>query len=451
MSQPIFALIDGNSFYASCQIAFNPALACRPVVVLSNNDGCIVAANQIAKNLNAELIAKIGHLGQGGYASARPKNMMFQPYFKVKWLLDKHHAAVFSSNYELYADMSSRMHNIVGTFGAQQEIYSIDESFLDLTAMPGSTSLTELALKIKETVNQHIGIPVAVGIGHSKTLAKLANHLAKKQPAFQGVLDLTSLSELTLNAYLAKVDIGNVWGIGRQLSQKLEEDRIINALALKEANPKRIRKKYGVVVERTLQELNGQSCLALETIQMPKKQIVSSRSFGHEVVHYEQMEQAVVSYISVAAAKLRKQKSQCKLVTVSIRTNPFKGAPFSASHTLPLIYESNNTILLAKMAKRALRKIWVNGLAYHKASVALSEISSTQALQEDLFSPNPIYSGNPKQTRLMNLMDTLNQTNGKGALFLASAGIEQKNSWKMNRKLMSNRYTTRWNELLEVI
>ncbi|PLA74158.1 DNA polymerase V subunit UmuC [Hydrogenovibrio sp. SC-1] len=447
----LFALVDGNSFYASCEIAFQPKLARRPVVVLSNNDGCIVAANAVAKSLGEQWMRQRGSLGSGGYRSAVPTNMMFQPYFKIKPLLDRYQAAVFSSNYELYADMSSRMHRLVGHFAPRQEIYSIDESFLDLSGL-SHLDLTDYGLQIKQTVQQGIGIPVAVGIAQTKTLAKLANHLAKKQLSQQGVFDLTQFKDETLNALLAQVGVEKIWGIGRQLSKQLKQDHIQTVYDLKIANSKRIRKRYGVVVERTLRELNGESCLALESVRANKQQIICSRSFGIAVQSYQEMESAVVNYVCRAAEKLRQQQSVCNFVTVWVTTNPFddKRPVYRNQQTIGLIYPSDNSSLLTKLVKRALKQIWVPGLSYQKAGVILSEIATKGALQEDIFAPNPTYSGNPKQAKLMALMDQLNLTSGKNTLFLAAAGMPDKQGWQMKRDLMSPRYTTCWDELLTV-
>lgn len=448
---PLFALVDGNSFYASCEIAFQPKLANRPVVVLSNNDGCIVAANAVAKSLGEQWMQQRGSLGSGGYRSAVPTNMMFQPYFKIKPLLDRYQAAVFSSNYELYADMSSRMHRLVGRFAPRQEIYSIDESFLDLSGL-SHLDLTQYGLQIKQTVQQGIGIPVAVGIAQTKTLAKLANHLAKKQLSQQGVFDLTQFKDEALNALLAQVGVEKIWGIGRQLAKQLQQDHIQTVRDLKMANAKRIRQRYGVVVERTLRELNGESCLALESVRANKQQIICSRSFGIALQRYQEMESAVVNYACRAAEKLRQQQSVCNFVTVWVTTNPFddKRPVYRNQQTIGLIYPSDNSSLLTKLVKRALKQIWVPGLSYQKAGVILSEIAAKGALQEDIFAPNPTYSGNPKQAKLMALMDQLNLTSGKNTLFLAAAGIPDKQGWHMKRDLMSPRYTTCWDELLTV-
>lgn len=453
-SQPrsIFALVDGNAFYASCEIAFNPSLEKRPVVVLSNNDGCIVAANQIAKNLNTELLAHGGNLGQGGFASATPQNMMFQPYFKMKWLLDKHQAAIFSSNYELYGDMSNRMHSITRSFALRQEIYSIDESFLDFTGLEHLHNLTNYGQTIRKKVKQDIGIPVAIGIAHSKTLAKLANRLAKKRGQTQDVLDLTHLDAAQLDALLSQVEVANIWGIGKRLSHQLRHQGILNAKNLKYADTNLIRKQYGVVVERIVRELRGESCLNLEDITNPKKQILSSRSFGEPIHDYRSLESSVIHHVVRAAEKLRQQNSVCHYLTVTIRTNPFQRQTphYANSQTIALIYPSDDSILLTKLAKRALKRIWRAGFFYHKSGVVLSEISPKGLVQGDLFAPNPSYSNNPKQAALMNIIDQLNTKNGKGTIFLGAQGIQKKASWQMKRERMSPRYTTCWEELLSV-
>ncbi|MEA3405324.1 MAG: Y-family DNA polymerase [Pseudomonadota bacterium] len=408
---PTFALIDGNSFYASCQMVFDPSLQNRPVVVLSNNDGCVVAANAIAKSLDKQ---QDRNFGQGGYHAARTDSMMFQPYFKVAHFLKKNNAAVFSSNYELYADMSQRMHSIIGQFSPHQEIYSIDESFLDLSSLR-IQNLTHYGQQIKQRVGQWIGIPVAVGIAPSKTLAKLANHLAKKQPDLNGVLDYSALSESTQTALLKTVKVGNIWGVGKRLSQQLQNNQILTAYDLQQACPKAIRKQYSVNVERIVQELNGQACLLLNETHPNKQQIVSSRSFGTLVTDYNSMKQAVASYTATAAEKLRKQKSTCKRISVFITTHKHKTdkPQYRNLYQIPLIYPTDNSVLLSKMAIRALDHIWLAGYEYQKASVTLSELSDKGALQTDLFAPNPKFSGNIQSDRLMNVVDKLNLKMGR--------------------------------------
>lgn len=444
---PTYALVDGNSFYASCQIAFQPNIEKHPVVVLSNNDGCVVAANQIAKDLEKNALPDYG---SGGYRAAHSKSMMFQPYFKVAPLLKKHNTVVFSSNYELYADMSQRMHSITAQFTHRQEIYSIDESFLDFSHI-SAPQLNEHAFALKHRVKQWIGIPVAVGMGQSKTQAKLANHLAKTVPQFNGVLDLGNLPPSTQDALYKQVKVGNVWGIGKKLSQKLSRYNIETAYDLKFANIKTLRKCFSINLEKTIRELNGEACFKFEENPNDKKSIVSSRSFGTLVEDFASLREAITYYTGIAAEKLRQQNSVCQCITVAITTPRFqRNLPqYSNQLTLPLIYPSNNTILLSKMANHALQTIWKSGYRYQKASVTLSHIKPKHALQIDLFVPDSAYSSNRKSECLMHTVDILNKKMGKQTIQLASSGLRNK-QWKMNRRLMSPRYTTRWEELLLV-
>ena len=357
----IFALIDANSFYASCEIAFQPGLINRPVVVLSNNDGCIVAANAHAKALNRYLTKP---LGAGGYRAAQPTSILFQPYFKVERLLKAHKTKVFSSNYELYADMSQRLHTLIGQFAPKQEIYSIDESFLDLTGF-ASHNLTDYGQQIRQTILRGLGLPVAVGIGRSKTLAKLANHLAKKGD-FSGVLDLTVLSEPAINLLLKNVAIGDIWGIGKQLRQQLQNVGIHSALDLKLADPNKLSKRFSVNILRSHLELNNQACLQLDEIDEPKQQILRSRSFGQAVSERQDLRQALVSFASRAAEKLRAQGSVCQAVTVFCTTNPFKpeqGA-YRNSCSLRLTLATDDTRLIAEQVKLGVDKLWREGFVY---------------------------------------------------------------------------------------
>ncbi|MGC9386841.1 MAG: Y-family DNA polymerase [Hydrogenovibrio sp.] len=444
----VFALVDGNSFYASCQVAFDPSLRQRPVVVLSNNDGCIVAANDRAKGVDEQLKQAHQTFGQGGYQAARPESLMYQPYFKVKPFLDDMGAAVFSSNYELYADMSNRMHAILGTFSNRQEIYSIDESFLELSQV-AHLDLTAYGQEIKRTVRQCLGLPVAVGIAPSRTLAKLANHLAKKVAGYDGVLDLTVLAPTTLEALLETVPVDKVWGIGRRLSPQLRELGVETACDLKRCDVKWVRSRFSVTVARIVRELNGESCLDAAEMPDGQRQIISSRSFGRPLTQLAPMQEAVSSYAARAAEKLRQQGRVCQAVTVSVRSSPFasKHAFYQASHTVPLIYPSDHTVLLVKQAKRALKRIWRVGVAYQKATVVLSGVAAKGAVQLDCFAPEPRYSPNERAERLMAVMDQLNQTWGRGTVQLASAGMQNGQAWRMRRERMSPRYTTRWDEL----
>ena len=428
----MFALVDGNAFYASCETLFRPDIAHLPVVVLSNNDGCVVAANARAKKLG---------------------DIMLQPYFKVRGILEKHQTAVFSSNYELYADLSQRMHSLLGSFAPQQEIYSIDESFLDFTGMT-HWDLSAVGQQMKQAVQQQLGLPVAVGIGATKTLAKAANHLAKKQEALQGVLHLSapSLALQEIDQLLSAMSVANVWGVGRQWSGKLKQMGIQTACDLKYASRKNIRTKFGVVLERTVAELNGQVCQNLELIPTAKQQIISSRSFGEPVITYQAMRDAVAAYTSRAVEKLRQQNAVCKRIQVSIMTNAFRRqeAQYCNWASVSLIYPSAHTGHLIERATSCLNRIWRDGFAYKKALVMLTEISEVEVQQFDLFADHPRYSRNVQADSLMQVMDQINHKYGRGTLHSAATGQDRQADWQMKRSLHSPRYTTHWDELLLV-
>ncbi|QCU90861.1 Y-family DNA polymerase [Thiomicrorhabdus sediminis] len=440
---PIYALVDGNSFYASCQIAFQPHLKNRPVVVLSNNDGCIVAANDIAKALDTPK-----NYGTGGYRAAKPTSMMFQPYFKVAALLKRHKAVIFSSNYELYQDMSQRMHAISAQFSDSQEIYSIDESFLDFSGLT-PMQREQQAQQLKQRVMQWIGIPVAVGIGRTKTEAKLANHLAKKLPTQNGVMDLTEFDPSARALLYKKTPVDKVWGIGRQVSTRLQQIGINTVYDLQNADNKTLRKCFSVNLERTIRELNGQACFALQQTPQAKKSIVSSRSFGLLVDDFQQMRQAVSSYMAIAAEKLRHQQHLCRVVSVYISTPKHQAvAQYRNQHSIALVEPSDNTIVLNKMALTALKEIWRPEFKYQKAAVMLSGLLPDSGIQADLFGEPVMTSQTQAETsaKLMQTIDQINRKMGKKTLQLASCG-QGKTAWQMKRNLISPRYTTRWPEI----
>lgn len=437
------ALVDANSFYASCEIAFNPALAKRPVVVLSNNDGCIVAANSHAKALLRQFKS---NQPVNGFKAAQVGSMMFQPYFKVKHYLARYHTAVFSSNYELYADMSNRLHRLLSQFAPIQEIYSIDESFLDLSGM-NECNLTHYGQHIRHTIQRGLGLPVAVGIASTKTLAKLANHLAKQQPQYQHVLDLNALTPSVVDLLLKQVAIDDVWGIGKAHSQTLKTQGICNAYQLKTLSPRHAKQRFSINLERIIHELNGQNCFTLAPQTESKQQIMTSKSFGRPITSLHEMEQAVATYCARAAEKLRAQHSTCHTIGVSIRTNPFQQpALYYSNHYLQgLVSPSDNSSLLIKMAKHALKTIWRDGFAYHKASVILSDLQPKHTLQLDIFAPQ--YSNHPKADQLMQVMDQINHKMGRGTVKVAAEGLAGQTDWTMRRNYCSQRYTTRWHEL----
>ena len=301
MPNRAIALIDVNNFYVSCERVFNPKLEGRPVVVLSNNDGCAVARSNEVKVLGVK---------------------MGQPWFQLKDLARKHGIVAYSSNYALYADMSNRVMSILAMFSPNQEIYSIDECFLDLSGFR-RTNHADYGQRIRKRIKQWTGLPVCVGIGSTKTLAKLANHIAKKNPEFNAVCDLNSLSLEQQADWFQRIEVGEIWGIGRRLAPRLHEIGIKTVLDLKTASPSQLRARFSVVMEKIIREINGTACIELEEINPPKKQIVSSRSFGIPVSDLASLEESVSLYISRAAEKLRRQQSFAGTVHVSIRTSPF--------------------------------------------------------------------------------------------------------------------------------
>ena len=415
-----FALVDGNNFYVSCERVFQPKLEGRPVVVLSNNDGCAVARSAEVKALGVP---------------------MGTPWFKLKDLARKHGIVALSSNYELYADLSNRMMGLLGQYSPDQEIYSIDECFLGLGGFE-RYDLIKYGQEIRQKVKQGIGIPVCVGFAATKTLAKLANHCAKKGLAgVEGVCDLGQLSPSDRTRLFSSLPVNEIWGVGRRLSVKLAERQIETVEDLRRADARLIKREFSVVLERTISELNGESCLALEDVAPRKQQIISSRSFGTPVHTLEGLGEAVASYIAIAAAKLRKQGSLAGIIQVYIMTNPFKpdDPQYSKGVSIPLPESSDDTLRLTKVALWALKKIYRPGFAYKKAGVALLNFSDASGVQLGLFSTRH------DNTRLMHVMDQINGIWGRGTLHSAAEGIQKE--WKMRRELKSPGYTTRWDQL----
>ena len=426
MSHRAIALIDVNNFYVSCERVFNPKLEGKPVVVLSNNDGCAVARSNEVKALGVK---------------------MGQPWFQLKDLARKHGIIAYSSNYALYADMSNRVMSILGMFSPEQEIYSIDECFLDLTGFR-RCSHSGYGQRIRQRIKQWTGLPVCVGIGSTKTLAKLANHMAKKNPEFNGVCDLNGFSREQQDQWFNRIDVGEVWGVGRRLAPRLHDMGIRTVLDLKQSDPAHMRSHFSVVMEKMIREINGTSCIELEEMHQPKKQILSSRSFGIPVSDLPSLEESVSLYVSRAAEKLRRQQSHAGVVYVYIRTSPFnpRQKHYANSISLPLSTPSDNTIILTKAALWGLRKIYRRGYCYQKAGVMLSELVPRRYRQLDLFSPASTAEADKKSTQMMSVIDQINARMGRGTIKLASEGFKQ--PWKMKQGNKSPNYTTNWEELV---
>ncbi len=415
----MFALVDVNSFYASCETVFRPDLKGRPVVVLSNNDGCVIARSAEAKGLVT----------------------MGAPYFKQKEIFRRHGIVAFSSNYELYADMSNRVMTTLEEMAPRVEIYSIDEAFCDLTGVSNCCNLEAFGREIRQTVLQHTHLTVGVGIAPTKTLAKLANFAAKKwQRQTGGVVDLSGVERQ--RKLMAALPVGEVWGIGRRMSKKLEAMGIHTVLALADTPTALIRKHFSVVLERTVRELRGESCLGFEEYTPHKQEIICSRSFGERVTDYEAMRQAICSYAARAAEKLRAEHQYCRFISAFVKTSPFAlNEPYygnSASTKLLTPTEDSRDIIEA--ATHCLDIIWREGLRYQKAGVMLGDFFSSGVAQLNLFDENP-----PRRNsaELMTLIDKLNEQ-GRGTIWFAGQGIEQQ--WQMKREMLSPRYTTRFSD-----
>lgn len=417
----MFALCDVNSFYASCETVFRPDLKGRPVVVLSNNDGCVIARS----------------------AEAKPFVKMGEPYFKQKDLFRHHGVVCFSSNYELYADMSNRVMTTLEEMSPRCERYSIDELFCDLTGIRNCRDLTEFGREIRATVLQRTHLTVGVGIAQTKTLAKLANHAAKRwQRQTGGVVDLSDVARQ--RKLMAVLPVEDVWGVGRRLTKKLESMGIKTVLQLADTDIGFIRKHFSVVLERTVRELRGQPCLELEEFPSVKQEIICSRSFGSRITEYEEMREAICSYAARAAEKLRNEHQHCRFISVFVKTSPFTiNEPYygnSASVTLLTPTQDSRDIIGA--ATHCLDVIWKNGHRYQKAGVMLGDFYSQGVAQLNLFDENPPRKNSQK---LMNVLDYLNAKNGHGTLYFAGQGIQQQ--WQMKREMLSPRYTTRYADL----
>ncbi|WP_277267585.1 Y-family DNA polymerase [Nitrosomonas nitrosa] len=387
-----------------------------------NNDGCAVARSNEVKALGVK---------------------MGQPWFQLKDLARKHGIIAYSSNYTLYADMSNRVMSILTMFSPNQEIYSIDECFLDLTGFR-TRNLTLYGQFIRQRIKQWTGLPVCVGIGATKTLSKLANHLAKKQPQFNGVCDLNSMTSSQQEEWFERIEVGELWGIGRKLAPKLNAMNIFTVSDLKQASIPSMRSKFSVVMEKMIRELNGTPCIELEEVTPPKKEIISSRSFGIKVTDLASLEEAVSLYTSRAAEKLRRQNSYARAITVFINTSRFNKPEenYSNAFRVSLSPQTASTIVLTKAAIWGLRKIYRRGYQYQKAGVMLSGLVDAQTRQADLFGLSPISN----KTKVMDVIDAINVRMGRGTIRLASEGITK--NWLMRRGNKSQNYTTDWDELI---
>jgi DNA polymerase V len=416
---PIFLLVDCNNFYVSCQRIFNPALEKKPVVVLSNNDGCIIARSNEVKSLGVPMGA---------------------PYFKYRPLLIKHKAVVFSSNYELYGDISNRIMTILRDICADIEIYSIDEAFLRIESP--HTNLMDFCISIRRKIKMWVGVPVSIGIGPNKTLAKAANIIAKRQN-LSGICDLTDPH--LQNQMLSELEIGGVWGIGHRLATKLNKLGIYNARQLRDIATHEIRKRFGVTVERTVLELRGVACLTLQAFQ-PRRNIISSRSFSQALQNIVDIEEAISQFVATACVKLRKQHSKAQGICVFLQTNLFsQEKPYSNSLFCSFDTPTDDTAFIIRAAKQVLQKIYLPYCRYKKAGIMLTNTVFRNSIQEDLFVNAAKHE---KRDHLMQVLDEVNIAFGKRSLFLAAQGT--KSDHFHSALLKSPCFTTKWTDILTI-
>ena len=427
----MFALVDGNNFYVSCERVFRPSLNGRPVVVLSSNDGCAIARSNEAKALGVKMGA---------------------PWFEIRHLEEQEGLVALSANFALYGDMSDRMMSIAAGLGPAQEIYSIDESFIGLDGVRGD--LTKRSHAVRDRINQWTGIPCGVGIGATKTLAKLANHIAKTAERKPGsypeslatVCNLLNLPGSDVDAILAATDVGEVWGVGRRIGQQLRDAGVTSGLDLARLSPSMVRDRWSVVLERTVRELQGEACISLDDAPSPKKQIACTRSFGQPVTEVKPLIEAVSEFTSRAAAKLRRQSGLAGQILVFAHTSPFRQGPhFSKSIVIPLRRPTADTRHLVQAAVMGVTQIYKPGFKLSKAGVMLLD------LMPDNVSQGEFDFGAPEtrdRGRLMAAMDAINARFGRGAIHVGSAvGVGAHRDWSMRQERLTPQYTTKFSDM----
>ena len=412
----MFALIDCNSFYASCEKIFRPDLKHRPIVVLSNNDGCVIARSPEAKKMGIN---------------------MTQPWYQVKDQYLSKGGVVFSSNYEFYADISNRVMNVLSDLCPEIDIYSIDEAFLDLRTFRKNIDLVNFAYDCKKRIKDWIGVPVSIGIAPTKTLAKLANKVAKDDPRFDGVVILSE--PRIIRHFLKSMPIEKIWGIGRKLTAKLENIDIKTAYDLSQVDSRLIGDNFNVVLERTVRELKGQSCITLHDFMEPKKQIMVSRSFGRSIRSKSVLSEAISFHASRAAEKLRHEKQKCRLITAFIRSNRFntRVRQIYAAKSFELVHPTDDTRIIIKNANRILDQIFADGYQYAKAGVLLSDFTNRYGYQMSLFDKKR------EEKMASKLMQTVDYINLMEIAKIGFGNQGYRNTWRMKREIKSKRYTTK--------
>ncbi|MBV7315784.1 Y-family DNA polymerase [Shewanella sp. NIFS-20-20] len=413
----MYGLIDANAFYCSAEQVFNPAWRNKAIIVLSNNDGCVVAANRAALNAGIK---------------------KFVPYFQVRDLCQQHGVIALSSNYELYSDLSAKMMQVISRFAPEQFIYSIDESFVSFKrSFPAIPCLLTQGQQIRRTVWKECRLPVCVGIGPTLTLAKVANHAAKKIEGYQGVCVIDNDNERI--SILQKMAAADVWGIGRQTSKRLALMNIKSADQLAKMPAGLAKKQFSIEIERTVRELNGEECKQFDAARADKQQIYSTRSMGERITTLDQLRQALCKHTGIAATKARRQGSLCQVMTIFAASSPFDDQPVSLQSTLRFACPTQCSLEMTQAVFDAAPQVFKPGVRYYKIGVGLLDLVNEHQLQLDLFNPP---SNNPA---LMKVFDGVNGRYGTDTLFLAAQGIHPK--WGMRRQLLSPQYTTRWQDI----
>ncbi|MBS7334552.1 MAG: Y-family DNA polymerase [Weeksellaceae bacterium] len=417
----MYALIDCNNFYVSCERIFNPNLSNRPVVVLSNNDGCVISRSEEAKKLGVPMGA---------------------PFYQYKNLFHKNHVKIHSSNYALYADMSERVMNILYKYTPDIEVYSIDESFLKFNGYDSFFNIELIAHQIKQEILKGVSIPTCVGFAPTKALAKVANRIAKKFPKELNGIYIIDSEKKRIKA-LKWLAIEDVWGIGKQLAARLRFMNINNAYDFTQLSDQYIRKEFSVVELRLKKELLGESVLKLEDIKN-KKNIATTRSFEHDEKDFEFVKERIITFASVCGEKLRKQNSNANLISIFIQTNPQKETlQYRRTVVLKLPFATNSSITLAKYAIKGLEQIYKDGFAYKRAGVVVSGITDANHKQLNLFNDE-----NSRHSQLMKTIDGLNRKIGQHKIKLAAQDLER--TWKMRQEHLSKNYTTDINQIIEI-
>jgi len=430
MTAPLIALVDGNNFYVSCERVFRPSLCGRAVVVLSNNDGCAIARSNEAKALGIK---------------------MGTPWFEIREKLPEGSVVALSANFGLYGDMSNRMMSLAAGLGPAQEIYSIDESFIDVA---GVRDVTRRSVRVRARIHEWIGIPCGIGIAPTKTLAKLANYVAKTAERKPGsypddlaqVANLAALPASDLDAVLQATELGEIWGIGRRIGKQLLDAGLVTALDVARLDAAMVRARWGVVLERTVRELQGMPCVDMEAVAPVKKEIASTRSFGRPVTQLEDLIEAVTEFAQRAAEKLRRQNGVAGQVAVFVHTSPHRieQPQYSRATVVPLRRPTADTALLVQAAVRGMRVIYRPGYNMAKAGVHLLDLSDGSIKQGEL----DLDTGVKDRTHLMTAMDALNRRYGRGTVALASAGtLGPRRTWTMRQDRKTPDYTTCWHSM----